>query len=137
MTQRSMTRIAVTLALVTAACQGTDFQAGDTLSGHWFSPSAGLEANRDSVVFEMSCERAVFPPIVLDANLAFSVDSRTFSEFGNIIHFPDDRLHIQGSVVDGRILLTMYVTRAAGGGSDPVTMTLSPGRFALPFICVA
>jgi hypothetical protein len=124
-------------AIFLAACQGSALERGDTLSGHWFNPDASLDASQSGVVFQPPCERAEFGPIVLDDHRAFAADSRVFTERGNIIQFPDDRLHIQGNVAGNRINVTFYVTRASGGSSDPVAMTLVLGKTQPVLVCVA
>lgn len=123
--------------MMVAACQSSALEPGDTLSGHWVNADASLDANQSAVVFVLPCDRAEFGPIVLDANRAFAADSRVFTEGGNIIHFPDDRLHIQGTVTGDKIMLTLYVIRAAGGGSDPITLTLNLGKAQPAQVCAA
>lgn len=130
-------RCALILLVVVASCQDSTLEPGDTLSGHWINSDASLDANQNSVVFTLPCWRAEFGPIVLDANRAFAADSRMFTETGNIIHFPDDRLHIQGNLIGDRISLTLYVFRTSGGGSDPIVLTLTPGRTQGPAVCLA
>jgi hypothetical protein len=129
--------VPLVVVVLAAACQGSPLEPGDTLSGHWINSDASLNANQNSVVFQLPCERAEFGPVVLDASRAFTGDSRTLTESGNIIHFPDDRLHIQGSVVGDKIMLTLFITRTSGGGSDPIAMTLTPGRTQPPVVCTA
>jgi hypothetical protein len=133
-----MRRYSALFAIVfVTACQSSALEPGDTLSGHWINANASLDANQNTVVFVLPCDRAEFGPIVLDANRAFAADSRVFTESGNIIHFPDDRLHIQGTVAGDTIMLTLYITRASGGGSDPITMTLTLGKTQPTQVCVA
>ena len=128
---------ALFLIVLLAACQTSVLEPGDALSGHWINSGASLDANRNAVVFVLPCDRAEFGPLVLDANRTFSADSRVFTEGGNIIHFPDDRLHIQGTLADDKIMLTLYVIRAAGGRSDPIVMTLTLGKTQPPQVCAA
>jgi hypothetical protein len=128
---------ALVVIMLVAACQTSMLEPGDTLSGHWISSDASLDANRNTVVFVLPCDRAEFGPLVLDANRTFAADSRVFTEVGNIVHFPDDRLHLQGTVVGDKVMLAIYVIRAAGGGSDPIAMTLTLGKTQPPQVCVA
>jgi hypothetical protein len=123
--------------VLVAACQSSTLEPGDTLSGHWINANASLDANQNTVVFVLPCDRAEFGPIVLDANRSFAADSRVFTEVGNIIHFPDDRLHIQGTVVGNTITLTINVFRSSGGGSDPIAVTLTQGKTQPAPVCVA
>jgi hypothetical protein len=128
---------ALLVIVLVAACQNSVLEPGDTLSGHWINADASLDANQNAVVFILPCDRAEFGPIVLDANRAFEADSRVFTESGNIIHFPDDRLHIQGTLVGDRIMLTLHITRASGAGSDPIVLTLTLGKMQPPQVCAA
>lgn len=125
------------LALVTfaAGCQSS-LEPGDVLSGRWINSDASLAANQDSVVFQQPCERAVFGPIVLDANRDFTTDSKMLTITGNILHSPDEQLHIQGHFVGDNITLLLYST-GTSGGSDPISITLTPGRSQSPPVCSA
>lgn len=124
------------LLVLVAGCQSAALEPGDRLSGRWFGADALLEAPRDSVVLTMPCTLGVFDPIAIGSSRTFSADSRTLTETGNINHSPDDRLHIDGTLTDHGITLQLRVIRP-GLGSDPVVITLSPGRGAIPLVCPA
>ena len=124
------------LVLLAAGCQGSMLEPGDHLSGQWLGDHATLVASRDSIVLAMPCDQAVFNPIVIDSSGRFSADARTFIETGNIVRSPDDQLHIDGSLTDDGITLQLRFIRP-GLTSDPVIITLKPGRGALPLVCTA
>jgi hypothetical protein len=128
---------ALLVIVLAAGCRSSMLEPGDTLSGHWNNANASLDANQNGVVFVLPCDQAEFGPLVLDSNRAFAADSKVFTEGGNITHFPDDRLHIQGTVTGGTIMLTFYVTRTSGGGSDPINMTLTLGKAQPAQVCTA
>ena len=119
-----------------AACQGP-LEPGDTLSGHWSSPDAAFDASSQAMVFTARCERAEFGPVVLDANRNFQAESTVFTETGNAIHSPGDRLRIQGYFAGNQLMLQLVVIRTLPPVSDPVLITLAPGKARTPLVCSA
>ncbi len=109
---------------------------GDALVGSWINPDARFVATHTAVTWTSPCERADFGPITLDNTGNFSVESSSFVISGNILQAPGEQLHLSGSIVDGNLVLTMYVVHS-GLGSDPVVVTLMPGASKDPLVCSA
>ena len=128
--------VAGLLIAAIAAC-ADQLGPGDRLSGHWFNADARLDAGPDSVVFAARCQRATFGPIVLDGNRAFEAESSSFTEIGNIVVSPGDRLRIQGTVTDGRLNLAVLVIRTSPPIPDPIAMMLQSGKSSDPLVCNA
>ncbi len=113
--------------MTVAACSNDTVIPSGALNGYWSADDVHFSATDQNATFIEPCATAVFDPITADSSGGFDAVSVSFAETGNVIHYPDDRLHLLGKVSNDTLRLTAYIERSESPAVDPVALRLIAG----------